>query len=89
VLLRDKPRHAVGHESVQVVEDHRRVAIAKVATPPHQEPVQILHDLLDRQQQPPTVGVLPDPLLGRPDRSLGRQRAQKYLPLRVKLATRR
>jgi hypothetical protein len=58
-----EPIHGV---LLNVVEADRGVAVAEIVSPATQEPVQVLHDYLDRQQQSGADRQLGDPVPGTP-----------------------
>ena len=64
VALADEPREAVDRVVVDLVEGPVGVSVSEVARPTAQESVEVLHDVLDRYQQPAPVGDLPDPVAG-------------------------
>ena len=52
-----KQREARERVSVDLVEVTGRVSVAEVARPAAQEPVEVLHDVFDREQQPPRAVI--------------------------------
>ena len=64
-----------------LVEAGRGVPVAEIARPAAQEPVDLLHDLLDRQQQPGPNRQFPDPVAGMLHRLSAGQRARNATPL--------
>jgi hypothetical protein len=64
VALADEPREAVGRVVVDLVEGAVGVSVTEVARPTAQEPVDVLRDRLDWNQQPASVRDLTDPVAG-------------------------
>src|SRR3954447_24647684 len=60
--LGDDARHTHPRVSHDLVEVPGRVSVPEVRGPAAEEPVDVPHDPLDRQQQPPSSGQFPDPI---------------------------